>query len=107
MAAETLLVSMTSLFNPCCSVVDAGHRLVPLGILAIVLVALFEVYKDDFERWVQPLATWLTDRDEWSWVIPVGILFLLSFPPLFGHEIVLIIVGVSHAWAAGSIKSAH
>jgi hypothetical protein len=68
---------------------------VPLGILAIVLVVLFEVYKSDFERWVRPLTNWLRKREAWSWVIPVAILFAISFPPLFGHEIVLLIVGVS------------
>lgn len=70
-------------------------RIVPLCILALILVILFEVYKDDFERWVQPLADWLKKREAWSWVIPVVILFILSFPPLFGHEIVQIVVGVS------------
>lgn len=67
----------------------------PLCILAIVLVVLFEVYKSDFERWVRPLADWLRERAAWSWVIPVVILIILSFPPLFGHEIVQLIVGVS------------
>jgi hypothetical protein len=66
-----------------------------LGILAIVLVVLFEVYKTDFERWVSPLTDWLRKRESWSWTLPVAILFVLSFPPLFGHEIVLLIVGVS------------
>jgi hypothetical protein len=75
-----------------------------LGILAIILVVLFEVYKSDFERWVKPLADWLTARDSWSWVIPVAILFILSFPPLFGHEIVQIIVGVSQRQPASKRK---
>ena len=66
-----------------------------MGILAIVLAVLFEVYKTEFERWAQPLTNWLTKRKAWSWTIPVGVLFLLSFPPLFGHEVVLLIVGVS------------
>ncbi len=74
---------------------DMIYRIVPLGILALVLVILFEVYKDDFERWVSPLTKWLRDRESWSWVIPTVILIILSFPPLFGHEIVQIIVGVS------------
>jgi hypothetical protein len=74
---------------------NATCRLVPLCILAIVLVVLFEVYKSDFERWVSPLTDWLRKREAWSWVIPVLILFILSFPPLFGHEIVQLVVGVS------------
>lgn len=70
--------------------------MVPLGIFAIVLVILFEVYKSDFERWVKPLADWLRARESWSWTIPVAILFVLSFPPLFGHEIVQLIVGLTY-----------
>jgi hypothetical protein len=69
--------------------------MLPLGILAIALAVLFEVYKSDFERWVKPLSDWLKARKAWSWVLPVAILFILSFPPLFGHEIVLLVVGVS------------
>jgi len=72
------------------------YWIIPLLILAIVLVVLFEVYKSDFERWVQPLANWLKDRESWSWVIPVVILIALSFPPLFGHEIVQIVVGLTY-----------
>ncbi|KAE8444554.1 hypothetical protein EG329_014478 [Mollisiaceae sp. DMI_Dod_QoI] len=71
------------------------YWIVPLGIVALVLVILFEVYKDDFERWVSPLTKWLRDRESWSWVIPTVILIILSFPPLFGHEIVQIIVGLA------------
>lgn len=34
-----------------------------------------------------------------GWLIPIAILFVLSFPPLFGNEIVLILVGV--VWGLG------
>jgi hypothetical protein len=70
--------------------------MVPLGIFLIALAVLFEVYKSDFERWVRPLTDWLRARKSWSWVLPVVILFVLSFPPLFAHELVQIIVGVRH-----------
>lgn len=70
--------------------------MVPLGILAIALTVLFEVYKSDFERWVKPLSDWLKARKAWSWVLPVAILFILSFPPLFGHEIVQLVVGLTY-----------
>lgn len=63
--------------------------------MLLILAILFEVYKSDFERWVTPLTDWLDAREAWSWVIPVVILVVLSFPPLFGHEIVLLVVGVS------------
>jgi hypothetical protein len=72
-----------------------GYRIVPLAIVAIVFAVLFEVYKSDFERWVKPLTDWLRERESWSWILPTAILFILSFPPLFGHEIVQLVVGVS------------
>lgn len=72
------------------------YWMVPLGILAIVIAVLFEVYKKDFERWAKPLTDWLRDREAWSWTLPVAILVVLSFPPLFGHEVVLLIVGLTY-----------
>jgi hypothetical protein len=36
---------------------------------------------------------------KYGWLIPVAILFVLSFPPLFGNEIVMILVGV--VWGLG------
>lgn len=65
-------------------------------IAGIVLTVLFEVYKSDFERWARPLTDWLKKREAWSWSIPVVILIVLSFPPLFGHEIVQLIVGLTY-----------
>lgn len=29
-----------------------------------------------------------------GWLIPIAILFIISFPPLFGHEIVALLCGV-------------
>jgi hypothetical protein len=81
--------------NPVC-------RMVPLGILLIVIAVLFEVYKTDFERWAKPLTDWLRARSSWSWTLPVAILIILSFPPLFGHEVVLLIVGVCDQFIAAA-----
>lgn len=69
----------------------------PLAIVFLVIAILFEVYKEDFKRWAAPLTDWLREREAWSWLIPVAILVVLSIPPLFGHEIVQLVVGVSHA----------
>lgn len=77
--------------------------MVPLLIVLLVLFILFEVYKSSFEQWVTPLTDWLDDREAWSWVIPVVILLILSFPPLFGHEIVLLVVGVSYSFSSSSL----
>lgn len=81
--------------------------MIPLLIVLLILAILFEVYKSDFERWVTPLTDWLDDREAWSWVIPVVILVVLSFPPLFGHEIVLLVVGVSTTYLLSSTHDSH
>lgn len=70
------------------------HRIVALVILILILVILFEAFKKDFVRWVQPLTSWLQERKAWSWLIPVGILIVLSIPPLAGHEVVALVVGL-------------
>ncbi|KAJ5050811.1 uncharacterized protein L3040_002680 [Drepanopeziza brunnea f. sp. 'multigermtubi'] len=72
------------------------YWIVPLCIITIVFAVLFEIYKDDFERWMQPVSDWLEARESWSWTIPTAILVILSFPPLFGHEIVQLIVGLAY-----------
>ncbi|TVY36041.1 Golgi apparatus membrane protein [Lachnellula subtilissima] len=72
------------------------YWMVPLGILTIVFSVLFEVYKKDFERWVKPLTDWLRERESWTWTLPTLILVILSFPPLFGHEIVQLVVGLTY-----------
>lgn len=42
---------------------------------------------------MEPIAQDIKDLPA-SWTIPVGILFVLSFPPLFGHEIIAILCGI-------------
>ncbi|KAH8900549.1 hypothetical protein GQ53DRAFT_633129, partial [Thozetella sp. PMI_491] len=37
----------------------------------------------------------------WSWTIPTVVLIILSFPPLFGHEIVMLFVGLAYPIAVG------
>jgi hypothetical protein len=61
-AAEAVLVSHASALTSVLANADITCRMLPLGILAIVLAILFEVYKSDFERWVSPLANWLRVR---------------------------------------------
>lgn len=49
-------------------------------------------------NWLTPFVQKLRDL-RYGWLIPVGILFVLSFPPLFGNEIVMVLVGV--VWGLG------
>ncbi|KAF8308585.1 hypothetical protein DL93DRAFT_2086797 [Clavulina sp. PMI_390] len=63
--------------------------LVALGIVFIVILALHTKIVDA----INPTAQKLRDLHG-GWAIPIGILIILSFPPLFGHELVDIMVGV-------------
>jgi uncharacterized membrane protein YdjX (TVP38/TMEM64 family) len=42
-----------------------------------------------------------------GWIIPVVILIIISFPPLFGHEIIAVLCGVIYGlWIGFSIVAA-
>lgn len=44
-------------------------------------------------KWLTPAANWMKNLPA-GWVIPIAVMFIISFPPLFGHEIVAILCGV-------------
>ncbi|WVN90819.1 uncharacterized protein L203_106062 [Cryptococcus depauperatus CBS 7841] len=61
-----------------------------------VLVILMTIYHDN-----------LTSSLPAGWLIPIAVLFVISFPPLFGHEIVAVLVGVVWGlWVGFGIVSA-
>ncbi|KAH9922920.1 uncharacterized protein B0H18DRAFT_1016162 [Fomitopsis serialis] len=61
--------------------------------IALVATILFTVFHTQIVKWLQPAANWMHDL-KFGWLIPIGILFVISFPPLFGHEIVAILCGL-------------
>ncbi|KAI9069627.1 hypothetical protein FKP32DRAFT_1586745 [Trametes sanguinea] len=64
----------------------------------IALLILFVVYQQNIVNWLKPFADWMR-RTPGGWLIPIAILIVLSFPPLFGHEIIAILVG--DVWGVG------
>lgn len=64
-----------------------------LLIITGVVVALVTLYHQQIVDWLTPISK-KANSVPWGWTIPVAILFVLSFPPLFGHEIVLVLVGI-------------
>ncbi|CDO74541.1 hypothetical protein BN946_scf184641.g7 [Trametes cinnabarina] len=64
----------------------------------VALLILFVVYQQNIVNWLKPFANWMR-RTPGGWLIPIAILILLSFPPLFGHEIIAILVG--DVWGVG------
>lgn len=70
-----------------------------------VLVALMTIYHRQIIDWLTPVSKKINSVS-WGWVIPVAILFVISFPPLFGHEIVGILCGVVYGlWIGFGILS--
>jgi uncharacterized membrane protein YdjX (TVP38/TMEM64 family) len=53
---------------------------------------LITVYHKQIEDWLRPAANWLHAL-KFGFLIPIAILFIISFPPLFGHEIVAVLCG--------------
>jgi uncharacterized membrane protein YdjX (TVP38/TMEM64 family) len=41
-----------------------------------------------------PFLSFLSLSFKFGWIIPIAILFVISFPPLFGHEIVAVLCGL-------------
>ncbi|SPO20845.1 uncharacterized protein UTRI_00322 [Ustilago trichophora] len=74
-------------------------------IVVIAIVALSTIYHRQIVDWLTPISKKVTTV-AWGWIIPVAILFIISFPPLFGHEIVLILVGLVYGiWIGFGIAS--
>ncbi|KAJ4490678.1 hypothetical protein J3R30DRAFT_3694398 [Lentinula aciculospora] len=66
--------------------------------VVITLVVLFAIYHEDIVVFLTPATQWCHDH-KFGWLIPVGLLVVLSFPPLFGHEIVGMLCGIG--WGIG------
>ncbi|KII84780.1 hypothetical protein PLICRDRAFT_146272 [Plicaturopsis crispa FD-325 SS-3] len=64
-------------------------------ILVIIMTAtaLISIYHDQIVEALKPATNWMHNLP-FGWLIPIGILFVISFPPLFGHEIVAILCGL-------------
>ncbi|KAJ3901721.1 hypothetical protein F5879DRAFT_307221 [Lentinula edodes] len=70
-----------------------------IGLLVIgALVICFAILHKQIIIGLEPATNW-AKRQTAGWLIPVGILVVLSFPPLFGHEIIGLLCGVT--WGIG------
>ncbi|KAM5544056.1 hypothetical protein V8D89_002242 [Ganoderma adspersum] len=65
---------------------------VAMAVVLVVLLVLFLAFKRRIEDWLRPFADWMHDTPA-GWLIPIALMFVLSFPPLFGHEIVAVLCG--------------
>ncbi|KIY63711.1 hypothetical protein CYLTODRAFT_493693 [Cylindrobasidium torrendii FP15055 ss-10] len=62
-------------------------------VLIMVITALVTLYHKQIVEWLTPVTEWMHELS-WGWVIPILVLFVISFPPLFGHEIVAVLCGL-------------
>lgn len=76
-------------------------------VVIITLVVLMGVFHIQIVLWLTPAATWLREKSTVGWLVPIAVLFVISFPPLFGHEIVTVLCGfVWGLWAGFGIVAA-
>ncbi|KAK6362618.1 Tlg2-vesicle protein [Orbilia blumenaviensis] len=84
-------------------------RYIPWWILLIVIIVitvLTTVYHEEIVKWLTPVSEKIRSLS-WGWIIPIIILFIISFPPLFGHEIVAILCGIVYGlWVGFAIVAA-
>ncbi|KAG8896123.1 Tlg2-vesicle protein [Tulasnella sp. 403] len=64
-----------------------------IGIVSIVIVSLVSIYHHQIVDWLAPGSKFLKTLPG-GWSIPIGVMFVLSFPPLFGNEIVHVLCGI-------------
>ncbi|KAJ2924296.1 hypothetical protein H1R20_g12799, partial [Candolleomyces eurysporus] len=67
-------------------------------VILIALIALAWIYDKQIVRTLAPAATWLHDTPG-AFAIPIAVLIVISFPPLFGHTIVALLCGF--VWGLG------
>ncbi|KAF7328924.1 hypothetical protein MVEN_02522300 [Mycena venus] len=65
-----------------------------VGALVIGAVVTFSYFHEKIINALSPATDWLRDHNEGP-VIVIGILVVMSFPPLFGHELVEMLAGVT------------
>ncbi|KAF9524216.1 snare associated Golgi protein-domain-containing protein, partial [Crepidotus variabilis] len=63
-------------------------------VVAITITVLITAFHEQIVKWLQPAAVWLRDGSKVGWLVPIAVLIVLSFPPLFGHEIIAALCGL-------------
>ncbi|KAF3924517.1 hypothetical protein ABW21_db0202419 [Orbilia brochopaga] len=75
-------------------------------IILIVIPVLITVYHSQIVDWLHPVSQKIRNLP-FGWVIPIIILFIISFPPLFGHEIIAVLCGIVYGlWIGFGIVAA-
>lgn len=70
------------------------------GIIVTVLSILAAVYHDQIVAFLRPISQDIRNLPA-GWLIPIAILIILSFPPLFGHELIALLCGIVYGVGIG------
>ncbi|KAK4653433.1 Tlg2-vesicle protein [Podospora pseudocomata] len=75
-------------------------------VIIIILTAIITIYHDKVVEHLRPFAEQVRHLPG-GWLIPIVILIVISFPPLFGHEIIALLCGVVYGlWIGFGIVAA-
>ncbi|CAK5263286.1 unnamed protein product [Mycena citricolor] len=64
-----------------------------IGILVGAITALITIFHTQIVHYLIPMTNFL-HQQKYGILVPIGVLFVISFPPLFGHEIIAVLCGV-------------
>lgn len=77
-----------------------------LGILILIATVFLIAKHDDVVNHLTPFSQKVRDLPA-GWLIPIAILIIISFPPLFGHEIIALLCGIVYGlWIGFAIVAA-
>ncbi|KAK8019874.1 hypothetical protein PG990_005012 [Apiospora arundinis] len=84
-------------------------KYLPWHILAVIigiLTGLLVIYHDQVVEILRPFSEKVRDLPA-GWLIPIVILIIISFPPLFGHEVIALLCGVVYGlWIGFAVVAA-
>ncbi|KAI0706579.1 hypothetical protein C8Q76DRAFT_630288 [Earliella scabrosa] len=85
------------------------RRNIWIFVVVVCIIAFFAAFLATQKKIVhalRPFADWMRETPA-GWVLPIALMFVLSFPPLFGHEIVAILCGTVYGiWIGFGIVAA-
>ncbi|KAK8050014.1 hypothetical protein PG994_011744 [Apiospora phragmitis] len=77
-----------------------------LFVIIGILTGLLVIYHDQVVAILRPFSEKVRDLPA-GWLIPIAILIIISFPPLFGHEVVALLCGVVYGlWIGFAVVAA-
>ncbi|KAK7940830.1 uncharacterized protein PG986_013217 [Apiospora aurea] len=77
-----------------------------LFLIVGILTGLLVIYHDQVVEILRPFSEKVRDLPA-GWLIPIVILIIISFPPLFGHEVVALLCGVVYGlWIGFAVVAA-